>query len=129
MTDKNLIIVDALYKHWLSPSSYITVSSEPRLYNPMRPELLVNSHINGTAIYVYASMVGSHNLIPFSLVHTTISQVFLNRVSHHNWKTQLEELLTKLSQISIHCQRYLHQSIKHVRKIFTKEKLKHYYEK
>ena len=40
MTDKNLVVVDALYKHWLSPSSYITVSSEPRLYNPMRPELL-----------------------------------------------------------------------------------------
>ena len=69
MTDKNLVVVDALYKHWLSPSSYITVSSEPRLYNPMRPELLVNSHINGTTIYVYASMVGSHDLIPFSPVH------------------------------------------------------------
>ena len=65
ITDKNLIIVDALYKHWLSPSSYITVSSEPRLYNPMRPELLVNSHINGTAIYVYASMVGSHDFNTF----------------------------------------------------------------
>ena len=48
VTDKNLIIVDALYKPWLSPSSYITVTSEPRLYNPMRPELLVNSHINVT---------------------------------------------------------------------------------
>ena len=53
MTDKNLVVVNALYKHWLSPPSYITVRSEPRLYNPMRPELLVNSHINGTAIYVY----------------------------------------------------------------------------
>ena len=129
MTDKNLIVVDALYKHWLSPSSYITVSSEPRLYNPMIPELLVNSHINGTAIYVYASMVGSHNLIPFSPVRTTIPQVFLNRISQHNWKTWLEESLTKLPQISIHYQRYLHQSIKHVQKIFTKEKLKHHYEK
>ena len=84
MTDKNLLVVDALYKHWLSPTSYITVSSELRLYNPMRPELLVNSHINGTAIYVYASMMGCHNLIPFSPVCTTIPQVFLNRVSHHN---------------------------------------------
>ena len=129
ITDKNLIIVDALYKHWLSPSSYITVSSEPRLYNPMRPELLVNSHINGTAIYVYASMVGSHDLIPLSPVRTTIPQVFLNRVSHHNWKTWLEESLTKLPQISIHYQRYLHQSIKHVQRIFTKEKLKHHYKK
>ena len=96
--------IGALYKHWLSPSSYITVSSEPRLYNPMRPELLVNSHINGTEIYVYASMVGSHDLIPFSPVCTTIPQVFLNRVSHHNWKTWLEESLTKLPQISIHYQ-------------------------
>ena len=95
----------------------------------MRPELLVNSHINGTAIYVYASMVGGHDLIPFSPVHTTIPQVFLNRVSHHNWKTWLEESLTRLPQISMHCQRYLHQSIKHVQKIFTKEKLKHHYEK
>ena len=86
ITDKNLIVVNALYKHWLSPSSYITVSSEPRLYNPMRPELLVNSHINGTEIYVYASMVGSHDLIPFSPVRTTIPQVFLNWVSHQNWK-------------------------------------------
>ena len=41
-------------------------------------------------------MVGSHNLIPFSPVHTTIPQVFLNRVSHHNWKTWLEESLTRL---------------------------------
>ena len=129
MTDKNLVVVDALYKHWLSPSSYITVSSEPRLYNPMRPEFLVNSHINCTTIYVYASMVGSHDLIPFSPVCTTIPQIFLNRVSHHNWKTWLEESLTRLPQISIHCQRYLHQSIKHVQKIFTKEKLKHHYEK
>ena len=95
----------------------------------MRPELLVNSHINGTAIYVYASMVGSHDLIPFSPVRTTIPQVFLNRVSHHNWKTWLEESLTRFLLISIHCQRYLHQSIKHVQKIFTKEKLKHHYEK
>ena len=128
MTDKNLIIVNALYKHWLSPLSYITVSSEARLYNPMRPELLMNSHVNCTAIYMYASMVGSHDLIPFSPVRTTNPQVFLNRVSHHNWKTWLEESLTKPPQISIHYQRYLHQSIKHVQRIFTKEKLKHHYE-
>ena len=70
-------------------SSYITVSSEPRLFNPIRPELLVNSYINGTAIYVYGSMVGSHNLIPFSPIHVMVPQVFLNRVSHHNWDTQL----------------------------------------
>ena len=129
MTDKNLVVVNALYKHWLLPSSYITVSSEPRLYNPISSELLVNSHINGTAIYVYASMVGSHNLIPFSPIHTMVPQVFLNRVSHHNWNTWLEESLTRFPQISIHCQRYLHQSIKHVQKIFSKEKLKHHYEK
>ena len=129
MTDKNLVVVNALYKHWLSPSSYITVSSEPRLYNPMRSELLVNSHINGTTIYVCASMVGSHNLIPFSPIRTMIPQVFLNRVSHHNWNTWLEKSLTKFPQISIHYQRYLHQSIKHVQRIFNKEKLKHHYEK
>ena len=76
MTDKNLVVVNTLYKHWLLPSSYITVSSEPRLYNPVRPELLVNNHINGTAICVYASMVGSHNLIPFSPIHTTESPSF-----------------------------------------------------
>ena len=95
----------------------------------MRPELLVNSHINGTTIYVYASMVGSHDLIPFSPVRTMIPQVFLNRVSHHNGNTWLEESLTKFPQTSIHCQRYLHQSIKHIKRIFTKEKLKHPYEK
>ena len=111
MTDKNLAVVNALYKHWLSPSSYITVSSEPRLYNPIRPEFLVNSHINGTTIYVYASMVGSHDLIPFSSIHVTVPQVFLNRVSYHNWNTWLEESLTKFPHVSIQCQRYLHQSI------------------
>ena len=95
----------------------------------MRPEPLVNSHINGTAIYVYASLVGSHDLIPFSPVCTMIPQVFLNRVSYHNWNTWLEESFTRLPQISIHSQRYLHQSIKHVQRIFNKEKLKHHYEK
>ena len=129
MTDKNLVVVDVLYKHWLSPSSYITVSSEPRLYNPKRSELLVNIHIDGTAIYVYASMVGSHDLIPFSPVCATVPQVFLNRVSHHNWNTWLEESLTRFPQISTQCQRYLHQSIKHVQRIFSKEKLKYHYEK
>ena len=125
MTDKNLVVVDALYKHWLSPSSYITVSSEPRLYNPMRPELLVNSYINGTTIYVYASMVGSHNLIPFSPVCTTIPQVFLNRVIHHNWKNMARRIVNQnFHRFLYTAQRHLHQSIKHVQRIFTKEKIK-----
>ena len=76
MTDRNLVVVNTLYKHWLSPSSYITVSSKYRLYNPMRSELLVNSHINGTTIYVYASMVGSHDLIPFSPICTMYKASF-----------------------------------------------------
>ena len=89
------------------------------------PELLVNSHINGTTIYVYASMVGSHDLIPFSPIRTMVPQVFLNRVSHHNWNTWLVESLTRFPQISIQCQRYLHQGIKHVQKIFQQRKIKH----
>ena len=129
MTDKNLVVVDALYKHWLSPSSYITVSSESRLCNSIRPELLVNSHINGTAIYIYDSMVSSHDLIPFSPIRAMVPQVFLNRVSHHNWDTWLKESLTRFPQISIQCQRYLHQSIEYVKRIFSKEKLKYHYEK
>ena len=105
-------------------SSYITVSSEPRLYNPIRLELLVNSHIDGTAIYVYASMVGSHNLIPFSPIRVMVPQVFLNRVSHHNWDTWLEESLTRFPQIFIRCQRYLHQSIEYVKKDIQQRKIK-----
>ena len=97
VTDRNLVVVNALYKHWLSPASYNTVSSEPRLNSPIKSELLVNSHINSTAIYVYVFMVGSHDIIPFSPICVTVPQVFLNRVNHHNWGTWLEESLTKFS--------------------------------
>ena len=84
MTDRNLTVINGLYKHQLSQVSYITITSESRLYNPIRPELLVNNHINGTAIYVYATMIGSHDILPFSPICVTVPQVFLNRVSHHN---------------------------------------------
>ena len=65
------------------------------------------------------------DLIPFSPVHTMIPQVFLNRVSHHNYNTWLEESLTKFPQTSITLSKILaskhkaHQKDIHQRKVKT----------
>ena len=40
-----------------------------------------------------------HDVIPFSPICATVPQVFLNRVSYHNWDTWLEESLMRFPQV------------------------------